>query len=78
MVVRSDLHTAQAREVAFSLIVANALIHKRYAVIDAFRIPSRVQCVPSSALVGKDSRQRADMIADIGNGITLVADNEGQ
>lgn len=54
MVVRSGFHRANAREIAFGLVGANALVHELDTVIDAVRIPTGVKRIPSGAIVGMD------------------------
>lgn len=78
MVMRADLHAAQAREVAFGLIGADAFILERNRVIDAARIPSGVQGIPTAAFVGMDSCERANVIADVGDGIAFIANDKGK
>ena len=76
MVVRAGFHAAQAAKVAFGLVGANALILERNRVIDAARIPSGEQCIPTCAFVGMDGGEGADMIADVRNGIAHMGNNE--
>src|SRR5690606_9875326 len=76
VVVRPDFHPAKAREVAFRLIGADAFIHKRNRVVHPARIPTGVEGIPTAAFVGADRGESANVIADVGDGITFVGDNE--
>ena len=54
MVMRSDFGAAKAAEIAFGLVGANPVIHKRYRVIDAVRLPASVKGIPSAPFIGID------------------------
>ena len=76
MVVRADFGAAQAREVAFGLVRASALVLERDRVIDAVRLPTGMESVPTAAFVGVDGGEGANVIADERNRIAFVGDDE--
>lgn len=78
MVVRPDFHTAKAAEIAFGLIGASALVEELDRVIDALSHPTGVKRIPARTFIGVENGKVGDMIADVGNGVTLIGNNEGQ
>jgi hypothetical protein len=78
VVVRADFHAAEAAEVAFRLIGAHTLVHEGDGVVDAAGIPTGVKSIRGSAFVGIDGGEGADMIANIRDGIAIVANHKGE
>ena len=78
VVVLAQLGAAQAREVALGLVRARAVLGERDRVINAHHVVIGVQPVPTAGLIGMDDAAHGDALADQGNGVGLLAHDEGQ
>jgi len=76
MVVRTDFHPAKAAEIAFGLIGTCAFVEELDRVIDAVRHSTGMKRVPSGAFVGVEYGKVSNVIADVGNGIAFIGNNE--
>lgn len=78
MMMGADFHAAQAREVTFSLIGANTLVHVAERMIDPARVVRGVKGIPSRAFVGMNNGASLDYRADEGDALRFCATNESQ
>jgi len=76
MVVRANLHPAKAAEIAFGLIGTRTFVEELDRMVDTVGHPTGVQRIPASAFVRVQDGKISNVIADVGNGIAFVGDNE--
>ena len=78
VVVLAQLGAAQTREVAFGLVRARAVQGEGNRVVNAHHVVVGVQPVPAAGFVRVHDAAHGDALADQGDGIGLLAHDEGQ
>ena len=78
MMMLPHLGTAQAAEVALSLVRAGTVQAERHRVIDPPHLETGMQSVPAARLVSVHDGARGDPLAQGGDRIGFTAEHEGQ